>query len=209
VTDGTPGNCIGGGYITHTSRRGKRFDLHLRVSIGPQCRAPGGGERKSEERGSGGRRVQAGAKVTRRTFTPDPPSVGGFARLANRGYILRLPSSEFFTRARRALSFGELQRSTNFTETEIRDLTKRPHERSAHSRCMRSHAHCIVSGSPCSGGERCDMCACGRGRERERERGEFTRSRNAVEAGGRRRSQLILRWQTVRLSQRRFCSSPK
>lgn len=46
--------------------------------------------------------------------------------------------------------------------------------------------------------------------ERRREKGDRTRVSSVVEAGmGREGSQLILRWQTVRLSQRRFCSSPK
>lgn len=49
-----------------------------------------------------------------------------------------------------------------------------------------------------------------RGDERKGERGSyesFERGRSG--AMGREGSQLILRWQTVRLSQRRFCSSPK
>lgn len=47
----------------------------------------------------------------------------------------------------------------------------------------------------------------GGGDERKGERGSYESLERG--RGGREGSQLILRWQTVRLSQRRFCSSPK
>lgn len=65
-------------------------------------------------------------------------------------------------------------------------------------------------GKEAAGGKERWMEEEARGDERKGERGSyesFERGRSG--AMGREGSQLILRWQTVRLSQRRFCSSPK